>query len=681
MRTKIISLALALVAVSFSAQIDRPMPKPGPAPVVNLGKSNEFKLKNGLTVIVVENNKLPRISTTLSIDNKPFALGAKKGVDGLLGEMLGTGTQSLSKDEFNNKIEQLGARVSYWSEGASASALTKYFNEIFGYFADGALNPNFSQAEFDAVKARYIEGLKADAKSVDAAASRMTSVLTYGKTHPFAEYDTEEKISAITLQDVKDYYNKYYKPNNAYLVFVGDINEKDAKTLAEKQFSSWKAGNLAIPALPSVSSVTKTEVDVVNMPNAVQSVISVAYPVQLTKKDPDYYAVQVASTILGGDFNSKLNMNLREAHGWTYGARGGVSDSRYIGRFMTSTTVRNNVTDSAVVETIKEIKGMTLNKVDQTELENVKAKFLGNFVLSLERPQTVASQALTTKTNDLDKNFYASYIQNINKVSVDDVLRVAKKYFKPEQARIIVTGKAEEITPSLRKLGYPINFYDSYGNTIADPAAAKKQVNVTTDEIKAKYLEFVGGATAVSKIKTMVQEGKMSMMNMEGEFTGKYEFPDKSLTLIKIMGIEIKNVFDGNAGYVSQMGQKIDFTPEQVKGLKGYNTVFPVLSPAFAKSKVDGQVSEAGVDFYKVSNTDAKKIEYFNVKTGELAKTEQTISTPQGDILSTTLYKDYKAFDGIKIPTTLETQAGPQSFTVVVTKVEMNKNVTPADFK
>ena len=137
------------------------------------------------------------------------------------------------------------------------------------------------------------------------------------------------------------------------------------------------------------------------MPNAVQSVVTVAYPVNLTKNDPDFYAAQVASTILGGDFNSKLNMNLREAHGWTYGARGGVSDSRYIGRFSTNATVRNEVTDSAVVETLKEIKGMTLTKIDKQALEDVKAKFLGNFILTLERPETVASQALTKKTNKL----------------------------------------------------------------------------------------------------------------------------------------------------------------------------------------------------------------------------------------------------------------------------------------
>ncbi len=666
--------------MTLGAQIDRPMPKPGPAPVVNLGKSHEFKLSNGLTVIVVENHKLPRVSATLSIDNPPFALGNKKGADGLLSAMLGTGTSSLSKDQFNQKIEQLGANVNYHSEGGSASALTKYFNEIFNYFAQGATAPKFTEEEFKAVKDRYLEGLKADEKSVDAAAYRMTDVFVYGKNHPFAEFDTQEKIKAITLQDVQNYYNNYYRPDNAYLIFVGDISSSDAKKLANEAFGKWKSAEPKIAALPQVAPVTKTEISVVNMPNAVQSVVSVAYPVNLTKKDPDFYAAQVASTILGGDFNSKLNMNLREKNGWTYGARGGVSDSRYIGRFSTSATVRNNVTDSAVIETLKEIKGMTLNKVTQKELDDVKAKFLGNFVLSLERPQTVASQALITKTNGLSSDFYAQYLQNINKVSVDDVLRVSKKYFRPEQAHIIVTGKAEEITPGLKKLNYPIHFYGPYGEKITDPSA-QASVNVTTSEIAEKYLQFLCGKEKLGKVKTVWQTGTISMMNNEGEYSAKYQMPDLSNSTIKIMGIEIKTAFNGKGGYISQMGQKINFTEDQIKALQGYNTLFPVLGTTFSKSKVTGEATENGVKLYKVRNDEAKRTEFFNAETGALVKTEVTVSTPQGDMLSTVSYSDYKEFDGIKFPTTMTTEAGMQSFTTKISKVEIDKGVSAADFQ
>lgn len=681
MKTKILSIAVAFLALTANAQINRPMPKPGPSPVVNLGKPSEFKLSNGLTVIVVENHKLPRVSATLSIDNKPFALGDKKGADDLLGGLLGTGTTKLSKDDFNNKVEQLGARVSYSDGGGRVSSLSKYFNEVFGYFAEGALNPKFTQAEFDALKARTIEALKSDEKNVSSAASRMGSVFTYGKNHPFSEFETEEKIKNLSLVDVENYYKKYYVPNNAYLIFVGDITPAEAKKLSEKHFSGWKKTKLNIADLPKVAEVNKTEIAVVNMPNAVQSVVEVNYPVTLTKKDPDFYAVQVASTILGGDFNSRLNMNLREKHGWTYGARGGVVDSRYAGRFYTSATVRNSVTDSAVVETIKEMRGMTLNKIDNQELENVKAKFLGNFVLSLERPETVASQALTKKTNQLSDDFYANYIQNINKVTVDDVLRVSKKYFRPEQAKIVVTGKAEEIGEGLKKLGYPVSFFDAYGNPIEDPAKNKKQANVTAQQIAENYIKAIGGKANVEKVKTVLQSGKISMMGMEGEYVAKNAFPDKVNSVIKIMGAEIKNVFDGNKGYASQMGNRRDMDAKEIAAMKGQNNVFPVLSVGFADSKVDGIVNLNGNDHYKVVNTAAKKVEYYDVKTGLLSKVETTISTPQGDITSIANYSEYKTFDGVLFATVTEMQVGPQAFKITLDKVEVNKNVSDADFQ
>ncbi|OFM84299.1 pitrilysin family protein [Weeksella sp. HMSC059D05] len=681
MNTKIFTLAFAFFALSVNGQINRPMPVPGPVPTINLGKSHEFKLNNGLTVIVVENHKLPRVSATLTIDNTPFTLADKKGVDGLLGSMLGTGTEKVAKDDYNKKIEQLGGNVNFWSEGGSASSLTKYFDEVFGYFADGVINPKFDQKEFEAVKNRYIEGLKADEKSVEAAASRVRDVLTYGKNHPFAEYDTPEKIQKITLKDVQDFYKNYYRPDNAYLIFVGDITADKAKSLTTKLFSNWHKGVVKIADLPSVQQVKKTEVDIVNMPNAVQSVVSVTYPVNLTKKDKDYYAVQVASTILGGDFNSKLNMNLREKHGWTYGARGGVSDSRYIGRFFTNATVRNEVTDSAVIETMKEIRSMTQEKVDKEVLENVKAKFLGNFIMSLERPQTVASQALIKKIEGLNDNFYADYIKNINNVTVDDVLRVSKKYFRPDQAKIVVTGKAETIGEGLKKLGYPVNFYDAYGEPIADPSTMKKDAKVTTHQIADAYIKAVGGKANIEKVKTAHREGKISLMGMEGNYKEKYALPDKTAIAMEIMGMKIKTVFDGAKGYVDQMGQKIDFQKDQIDGMKGYNQLFPVLSSSFAKASVEGIVTENGVEYYKVYTKEAKRTEYYDVKTGLLAKSEIVASTPQGDMVTVNVYKNYQPFDGVLMATTIETQSGPQTFKIELSKVEFNKNVSDVDFK
>lgn len=681
MKTKILTLAFAFFAISLQAQEIIPMPKPGPAPTINIGKPNEFKLKNGLTVIVVENHKLPRVSATLTIDNPPFALGVKKGTESLLSEMLGTGTKNISKEEFNERIEFLGANVSLWESGGSASSLKKYFNEVFGFMADGALNPNFTQAEFEAVKARYIEGLKSDEKSVETAAARVRDILIYGKNHPFAEYDTQEKIEAITLADVQEYYNKYYKPNNAYLIVVGDITTKEVKKLSNKLFKNWKKGDLNIPVLPQVAEVKKTEVDIIDMPNAVQSVVGLGYPVQLTKNDPDYYAVQVASSILGGDFNSKLNMNLREANGWTYGARGGVSDSRYVGTFTTNATVRNDVTDGAVKETLKEVKSMTLEKIDAKQLEEVKAKFLGNFILTLERPQTVANQALTIKTNQLDPSFYTNYIKNINAVTVEDVLRVSKKYFRPDQARIIVTGKTEQIAEGLEALGYPVNYYDKYGNQIAKPAPSGKQTDVTVAQISENFFKAIGGADKAESVKTIVQKGKIEAMGMAGDFELKTASPNKTAQTISFGGMSIKQTFDGTKGILNQAGQKMDLPEELTAPLKEINALFAPLSSAYQSAKVEGIVKEEGKELYKVVISSINRVDYYDVAAGLLYKTAQTMKTPQGEMASTITYQAYKVFDGVQVPVEFTSEAMGQAMKITISDAQINKNVSDADFK
>jgi zinc protease len=231
MKTKILSI-IALITISFAttAQIDRSkIPTPGPDPVVKLGKAEKFSLKNGLTVIMVENHKLPRASATLRIDNKPYVEGNIAGVSGMMGSLLGRGTTNITKDEFNEKVDFLGASVSFFSSGASARSLKKYFPEVLGLMADGVKNSEFTQEEFDKEKEVTLENLKSVEKNVPAIASRVESILVYGKNHPNGEYTSNKTVNNITLQNVKDNFNTYYKPNNAYLIIVGDINPKETK--------------------------------------------------------------------------------------------------------------------------------------------------------------------------------------------------------------------------------------------------------------------------------------------------------------------------------------------------------------------------------------------------------------------------------------------------------------------
>lgn len=234
---------LFLVTFSVTAQIDRTtIPAAGPEPEIKLETPEEFELKNGLKVLVVENHKLPRVSYSLRIDNGPIATGDKAGVESIVASMLGNGTTSISKDDFNEEIDFLGASLGFGSSSAYASTLSKYSERILELLADAALNPLLTEEEFQKEKDKVLEGLKSTEKSMDAISSRVGNALSYGTQHPYGEYVSEETVNNVTLDNVRAFYQKYFNPNNAYLVVIGDVKLKDVKKQVKKYFGNWEPG-------------------------------------------------------------------------------------------------------------------------------------------------------------------------------------------------------------------------------------------------------------------------------------------------------------------------------------------------------------------------------------------------------------------------------------------------------
>ena len=337
-------VGMALMSFGVNAQLDRSqMPKAGPEPVINLEDPQEFKLKNGITVMVVENNKLPRVSYQLSIDNKPYAEGDKAGVASLLSSMLGNGTTNVSKDEFNEEVDFLGANISFGSSGGFGSGLVKYSDRIVELMSDATINPLLTKEEFDKEKDKLIENLKSNAKSSDAVAGRVVGALAYGKDHVYGEFTTEETVNNVTFQDVVDFYKVRFAPNNAYIVVVGDISVKDAKKQMKKYFGKWEKVDLKeLPTPELTANVSAPEINFVDMPNATQSNISITNNVDLKQSDEDYFAALMANNILGGGGEGYLFKNLREDKGYTYGAYSSLGASRYgVSRFNASAKVRN----------------------------------------------------------------------------------------------------------------------------------------------------------------------------------------------------------------------------------------------------------------------------------------------------------------------------------------------------
>ncbi len=681
---KILLLASALVlTLGADAQIKREQPKSGPTPQVQVNKPTEFKLNNGLTVMVVEDHKLPRVSYTLTIDTPPYAEGNKVGVSGLTSSVVGNGTTKTPKDKFLEEVDFMGANINFWNTGASGSGLSKYADRILDMMAEGALHPLFEQEEFDKVKAQTIEGLKSSEKSTSAIASRVRSALLFGKNHPNGEFETEESINNITLDDVKKNYKDYFVPENAYLVVIGDVDANHVKKQVERLFKDWKKASAPKATYPQPSNVAKTQIDFVDVPNAVQSEIGIQNLVDLKMTDKDYFAALMANQILGGGGEGRLFLNLREAHGWTYGAYSSIGSGKYTTRFVASSSVRNTVTDSAVVEFMNELTRIRDTKVTKEELALAKAKYTGNFVMETQKPGTIASFALRTKTQNLPADFYENYIKNINAVTAEDVQRAAKKYFMANNFRIVIAGKASEVLTGLEKLGYPINFYDKYANPTSKPEVKTVDASVTPQTVLENYIQAIGGKDNLVKITSMSMVYEGSLQGTPLSMTTKQTNKGQSFMKIEAMGQELmKQVVSADGAYVVQQGQRMDMQGEQLQAMKDEAVMFSVLNDIqnAADFTLAGIETFADEDAYVLKKDDTAT--YYSVATG--LKLGEVTTVEQGGqtfSMSRTM-SDYREVKGVKIPYAMSLPLGPgMNIDLSAKEVKVNEGVSDADFK
>ncbi|WP_457616278.1 M16 family metallopeptidase [Lutibacter sp.] len=684
MKTKFLSIiTLFFLTFSLTAQIDRSVqPKPGPTPKINIGKPKTFELKNGLKVLVVENHKLPRVSATLTIDNGPIFEGDKAGVKSLTGSLLGSGTKNISKEAFNEEVDYLGARLSFHSSGAYLSALSKYFPRLIELMADASKNPLFTQEDFDKEVNLLLDGIKSGEKSVQNIANRVQSALAYGKNHPSGEFTTKETVDNITLADVENFYKTYFKPNNAYLVIVGDVDFKSVKKLVKKYFKDWEKGTLPTYTIPKVKNVEKTEIDFINMPNAVQSDVTVLSTVDFKMTDPDYHAVLLANQIFGGDFNSHLNMNLREEHGFTYGARSGIRSNKYTAAmFSAGAQVRNTVTDSTVVEIMKELKEIRTNKVTDEELNNVKAAYVGSFVRNIEKPETVARYALNIELNNLPENFYEEFLSKINAVTVDDVLRVAKKYFNKDSARIVVTGKAVDVIPALEKLPYKINYFDTKGNPTSKPELKKPiPEGVTKETVINNYFEAIGGVDKIKNIESTLttysaEVSGNSILSVEKRTSTKYA------SETSMGGNVLMKVTMSDAGvFMNKQPLPESFASEMTHVLG----TFPEMGLLNnEKSELTGIEIVDGKEAYVITTkgTIVSTSFYYDVKTGLKIREAQTISMGGQTQNQEATFSDYKEFDGVKFASKKTGSFGPQKVEFTLLNAKINDGVSDSDFE
>lgn len=681
-----LTAACALVPASSFAQVDRSkLPEAGPAPEINIAEYESFTLDNGLKVFVVKNDKTPRIAFNLVLDRDPIMEGDKNGYVSIAGDLLRSGTTNRTKDQLDEEVDFLGASLSTGSSSIYASGLRRHADKIMDLFADVLLNPSFPEDEFEKLKKQTLSALEASKNDPGAIAGNVENALLYGKDHPYGELTTEETVNAITLQDTKAYYNTYFHPNIAYLAIVGDISKKDAKKLVKKYLDKWEKADVPEHKYDDPSAPEGMQIALVDRSSAVQSVIRVANTVELEPGNPDVITTRVMNQILGGGGTARLFVNLRETHGYTYGAYSALSSDPLVGQFRAAASVRNEVTDSAVTEFIYELEKMKNEQVTDEELELAIASITGSFARSLENPQTIANFAINTELYDLPEDYYADYLKNLADVSANDVSEVAKKYVHPENGYILVVGNGADVADKLSQFG-EVNYYTIYGEKYT-PETNELPEGLTAEDVITSYIEAVGGKDAIQKLDNVSMDMTFNAMGMALDMDIIKSKDGKYYEVIMMQGNPItKKVVNGDNVVMYQQGQNIPLSDKDREEVIIDGLIIPEshYSDMEVTTELAGAHTVEGKKAYAIKVTYPQGGEttmYFDANTGLKLKSEKVLESPQGETMSTVLFNDYKEVDGIMFPHELNISAGPQNFKATVNEIKTNSDIDESVFQ
>lgn len=682
-------LAMVVLATGVQAQNEdfrKTPPKPGPAPVIQMGDYEQFTLPNGLTVIVVENHKIPRVSFQVFVDVPPHLEGDKAGTAELAGQLLKMGTTTRTKAEIDEAIDFIGATLSSSASGLFGSALTKHKDALLDVMADVLLHPSFPEDQFEKLKRQTISGLVQAEQDPNAIADNVGRVLRYGKDHPYGELTTKETVENITVEDCRQFYERNFKPNISYFIAVGDITADEVRSIAEKYFGDWEADRVARPDFVTPSLPDQTRVAFVHKDGAVQSVINITHPVALQPGHPDVIPATVTNSLLGGFFGSRLMQNLREQHGYTYGARSALSPDPYVGAFRAYASVRNEVTDSSMTEFLNELRRIREEPVSDEELELVKSVITGQFARSLEQPQTIARFALNTARYRLPDDYYKNYLKFVESLSPADLQRAARKYIHPDRAWLLVVGNKDEVADKLAKFSADgkVHFFDAWGNPIVEGEPLPADLDAA--DVLRKYLEAIG-ADKADRIKAlhlvMTADAGMAL-EIDQVIDSRGRYANKVMVNGNLMQ---EQVINGDKGVTRAMGQTIPLKPEEIAQLRESGAMHPLKEWLWleggAELSLEGKETVNGKECYVVkakfpSGNVVKQ--YYDVATG--LKVREASPIPGQDVTAVTDLDDYREVDGFRFPFKWTISGTmPVPMTMLVKSIEVNPELSKDLFK
>lgn len=478
---KALALAAALVVsianIAGVAQqtLDRTkIPTPGPTPVLRVPTWTRTQLSNGATLIVSERHNLPLVSFSITFLGGSFQFepAAKRGIASLTASMLSEGTTTKTGDQLSDALQLLGTNINTFLGGEDGSvsfvSTTRNFDATLAILADMMLNSTFPADALERLRARTLVNLKQSRDVPAVIGSQVFSKILYGDAHPYGQRTTEASVKAITRDDIVAFQKAYFQPARAVITVVGDVNAAKIKSSIEKGLAAWaKAGDKPSFNYPKLPELKTAKIYLVDKPGAQQSTFNIGLPGP-PRNTPDYFALQVLNTILGDQFQSRLNANIREQKGYSYGVSSGFNFGKGPGAFRAGGAIFIDKTDVALIEFMKEFKGIVGEKpITDEEIKTAKESLIQALPARFASVTAISGAINSLNVQGLPDDYYQTYAKNVSAVTKEDLLRVAKQYIDLNHLAIVIVSDRAKVEGPLKATGIaPITYIDIEGNPV-----------------------------------------------------------------------------------------------------------------------------------------------------------------------------------------------------------------------
>ena len=463
-------------APSAQQSLDRKkIPPPGKTPELRVPTWTKSTLANGAELLVSEKHDLPLISFSITFlgGADQFEPAGKQSVASLTAALLSEGTKTRDAEALSNALQLLGTSVNASVSGESGSvsfrSTTAKFPATLDILADMLVNPTFPEGGLERLRGQRLVQLTQARAQPAAIASRVFPRVVYGSAHPYGRVVTEESLKAVTRADLVAFHKAYYQPGRALVTVVGDTTAASLKPVIEKALTAWtKGGEKPSFTFPPVAEPKATTIFLVDKPGAAQSTFAIGRPGP-PRNTPDYYAIQVMNTMLGGMFQSRLNANIREEKGYSYGVSSNFGYGKGPGPFRTGGDIVTEKSDAALVEFMKELRGILgARPITDEELSVAKDALIQRLPGTFASVSSINSALTGLWVQNLPDDYYQQYTKRIAAITKDDVLRVAKQYVTVDKLDIVIVGDRKVIEGPLKAANIaPIVYYDIEGNPVA----------------------------------------------------------------------------------------------------------------------------------------------------------------------------------------------------------------------